>query len=198
MTVVPIPAAAGSSSARAKMRSFAVRTIAATAVLPERAGAALLERGGREPRGELARLGAAHAVGDREQRRLADERVLVLQPPAARVGERARAADPSRLHPEVGLADADHVTGLQQPPVRDARAVDERAVGRAPSSTQSPSGAARSRRGGSRRTRPPSSRIAFSAPRPTRVARSSISRARPEHGAREHEQPRARRRDRGS
>ena len=47
----------------------------------------------REARGELARLGAAHPVGDREQRRLADVGVLVVPAPPAGVGD-ARA--PSR------------------------------------------------------------------------------------------------------
>ena len=38
---------------------------------------ALLERGGREPRRDLARLRSAHPVGDSEQRRLYDVGVLV-------------------------------------------------------------------------------------------------------------------------
>ena len=57
-----------------------------------RAGIGLLERRGRELRRDLAGLRAAHAVGDREERRRDDVRVLV--PPAllARVARAARTA----------------------------------------------------------------------------------------------------------
>src|SRR6266545_8295832 len=48
-------------------------------------GTALLQRGGGEPRGDLAGLRAAHAVGDREQGRLDDVRVLVVPACAARI-----------------------------------------------------------------------------------------------------------------
>src|SRR5262249_57293603 len=44
------------------------------------------ERRGGERRGALARLCPAHPVGDREERRLADERVLVAPPLPAGVG----------------------------------------------------------------------------------------------------------------
>src|SRR5207253_8625340 len=43
------------------------------------------EGGGGERRGDLAGLGTAHPVGDREERRLADERVLVAAALLARV-----------------------------------------------------------------------------------------------------------------
>ena len=86
--VVPIPEAAASSSARWWTRRFASWISSATCVLAAaaRARARSRERGGRERRGDLARLGAAHAVGDREQRRVADEGVLVAAPLAAGVG----------------------------------------------------------------------------------------------------------------
>ena len=61
-------------------------------LLAERGREPLLERGRGETRGDLACLGAADTVGDREERRVADERVLVLGTPATRVGERAGAA----------------------------------------------------------------------------------------------------------
>jgi len=44
-----------------------------------------LERLDGHPRRDLARLGAAHPVGDREQRRVVDEGVLVVPAPAASV-----------------------------------------------------------------------------------------------------------------
>ena len=46
----------------------------------------LAEGSRREPRGDLARLGPAHAVGDCKERRLEDERVLVPAPLPPRVG----------------------------------------------------------------------------------------------------------------
>src|SRR5204863_5998706 len=46
----------------------------------------LLQRGRRQARGQLACLGSADPVRDREQRRLTDVRVLVVAPPPARVG----------------------------------------------------------------------------------------------------------------
>src|SRR5262249_12799482 len=56
-------------------------------------GAALLQRGGSKPRRDLAGLGAAHPVGNREERRLADVRVLVVTTLAPGVRDRAGAAD---------------------------------------------------------------------------------------------------------
>src|SRR6185503_13629355 len=52
------------------------------------------QRRGCQARGELARLGAAHAVGDSEQRRLADVGVLVVPPPPAGVRDAGRLAEP--------------------------------------------------------------------------------------------------------
>jgi hypothetical protein len=49
----------------------------------------LAKRVDREPRRNLARLRAAHAVGDGEERRLEDVGVLVAAPPAARVRDPA-------------------------------------------------------------------------------------------------------------
>src|SRR5256885_10822817 len=49
--------------------------------VPVIALATLLQRRRGERRGDLARLRAAHPVGDREQRRGADVRVLVAPPP---------------------------------------------------------------------------------------------------------------------
>src|SRR5215204_5884172 len=48
-------------------------------------GAGLPERGGGEPRGDLAGLRAAHPIGDREHRRLDDVGVLVVAPLAPRM-----------------------------------------------------------------------------------------------------------------
>jgi len=49
----------------------------------------MLNGGRREVRSDLAGLRTAHAVGDREQRRVADVRVLVPPPPPAGVGDRS-------------------------------------------------------------------------------------------------------------
>ena len=77
-----------------------------------------LERLGRDPRGDLARLGAAHAVGDREQRRAGEVGVLVRGPLAARCRSgrpaRRRAAPSAvsgdlQLEAELGVADLDLV-----------------------------------------------------------------------------------------
>ncbi len=59
----------------------------------DRAGVGVLERRRSEPRRDLARLGAAHAVGDREERRGDDERVLVAPPLVAGVRLAADGAD---------------------------------------------------------------------------------------------------------
>ena len=64
---------------------------------------------------DLACARAAHAVRDGEERRLADERVLVPHAPAARVGHAALRARSSRLHLQLGLADPDDVAGLREP-----------------------------------------------------------------------------------
>ena len=58
----------------------------------ERGREPILERGRGETGGDLACLGTADTVGDRKERRVADERVLVVGTPATRVGERAGAA----------------------------------------------------------------------------------------------------------
>ncbi len=80
--VVPIPEAASSSS-RALVHA-AVRLLDqlgdAALSVPRVSVTALGQRGRGERRGDLAGLRAAHPVGDREQRRVADERVLVPAP----------------------------------------------------------------------------------------------------------------------
>ena len=63
-------------------------------LLAEGVRGTLLERGRGETGRDLARLGAADTVRDREERRVADERVFVLRPAPAGVGERARSAGP--------------------------------------------------------------------------------------------------------
>ena len=100
-------------------------------LLAERVGGALLERGGSEARGDLARLGAADAVGDREERRLADEGVLVLRTPATRVRERARAAGSHASTLRSVWPIRTTSPGRQEPRRRYPGAVDERPVGRA-------------------------------------------------------------------
>ena len=56
----------------------------------------LPQRGGGDARGDLARLVAAHPVGDREERRLADVGVLVAAALVARVGRPGGVADRHR------------------------------------------------------------------------------------------------------
>src|SRR6185503_8213153 len=56
-------------------------------------GPAFLERGRREPRGDLAGLGASHPVSDREQGRLDDVGILVVPARAPRIGDGGDAAD---------------------------------------------------------------------------------------------------------
>src|SRR6185436_8432535 len=84
--VVPMPAREG--SARASWW-----------ILRGAAGEVAVEGLGRCLRGDLARLGAAHAVGDDEDRRTNEERVLVLAALAAGVGAEGLVLDPehSRL-----------------------------------------------------------------------------------------------------
>jgi len=53
----------------------------------------LVERTGRERRGDLAGACAAHPVRDREERRAQDERVLVLTALPSRVGRRRGLAE---------------------------------------------------------------------------------------------------------
>ncbi len=53
----------------------------------------LSEGGRRQARRDLARLGAAHPVGDREERRVDDEGVLVPPPFPARIGEPCAVGD---------------------------------------------------------------------------------------------------------
>ena len=113
------------------MRSFASRMSSASVPSPSAAGEALLERGRREPRGDLARLRAAHAVRDREERRLADEGVLVVRPPPPGVGERARATGSHASTCRSVWPMRTTSPGDEQPGSRDASAVDEGAVRRA-------------------------------------------------------------------
>ena len=70
------------------MRALASRDARAQALLdrPAAVGQPLLEDLDREVRGDLAGLGAAHPVGDREQRRAREEGVLVAPALAAGVG----------------------------------------------------------------------------------------------------------------
>ena len=67
-------------SARSCTRRFASWISWTTRRSPPPAEAGLLHRAGRQARCELARLRAAHAVGDAEERRSDDERVLVAAP----------------------------------------------------------------------------------------------------------------------
>ena len=156
--VVPIPERAASVDARSCTRRFAswielddARLAAAAARRDS------LERAGGERRGDLAGLRAAHAVGDREQRRLADVRVLVAAAACGRGRSLAALADAERswLEPQVGLADADDVARARA----GARASGGCRSRTCRSSSRCPRprrrrGAARSARGGPRRTRP--------------------------------------------
>src|SRR2546430_46931 len=55
---------------------------------------ALCDCGRCEPGRDLAGLGATHAVGDREQRRIAHVRVFVAEPPPTGVGDARDVSDP--------------------------------------------------------------------------------------------------------
>ena len=116
------------------MRRFASWISASTRSSPlESSVEPLLERGGGELRRDLARLRAAHPVGDGEERRRDDVVVLVPAPPAPRVARDCVRADRPRLlllDAEVGLADAEDVARAHPLGADDARAVDERAVRR--------------------------------------------------------------------
>ena len=65
-----------------------------------------VERVGRGPRGDLAGLGAAHPVGDDEDRGADEERVLVGAPLAAGVGAERLVVDPehSVTRPRTGAS----------------------------------------------------------------------------------------------
>ena len=112
------------------MLSFASREQRRERLLAVRVGGPLLERRRGQPRRDLSRLRAADAVGDSEQRRVADERVLVLRAAPAGVREGACASDPHASTLQIGLADPDDVARQQHSRRRDARAVDERPVRR--------------------------------------------------------------------
>ena len=69
-----------------------------------------LAEGGRgNARGDLTRLGAAHPVGDGEERRLEDEGVLVAAPLAAGIASCRRCPSASSLEPQLGVADLHEV-----------------------------------------------------------------------------------------
>src|SRR5581483_11827807 len=102
----------------------------------ERARVRLLEGGGGELRRDLAGLRAAHAVGDGEERRRDDVRVLVVAPLPPRVGRACKGADAHRvrlriLEPELRLAHTHDVAVDELARAVDADAVDVRAVRRA-------------------------------------------------------------------
>ena len=150
------------------------------------------ERGRGEPRRDLAGLRAAHAVGDREQRRLADVRVLVapaLAPGSVTAAMRGRA---SRLEPQLGLADADDVARGEPPRRRHAarRSRTCRSSSRRPRPRRRRA-AARSARARPRRTRRRRAATSFWPPRPI-VSGAESSRyvvARVERGALDDDEP---------
>ena len=132
--VVPIPEAAASLSARSWTRRFAAWISSTTTLLgaPGRVERRVSRSAlGGERRGDLAGLGAAHPVGDREERRVADVGVLVVPALAAGVRARPTPARSSSLEPQVGLADPDDVAGGEAALARQPDPVDERAVRRA-------------------------------------------------------------------
>ena len=113
MIVVPIPARSGS----ARASSWIVRLAASIVSRRTRSGGAVgqlaVEGLGGGLGGDLAGLGAAHPVGDDEERRADEERVLVGVALAAGVGAEGLVVDRSimlrRLEPELGVADLHRV-----------------------------------------------------------------------------------------
>ena len=99
VTVEPMPAVAGSFLARSRTRRFDSRMVRRRRSSPRLAlaRAELAEGVDREARRELARTRAAHAVGDDEERRLIEERVLVRPAHLAGVA-RARVVDDAHGH----------------------------------------------------------------------------------------------------
>ena len=93
MIVVPMPEVSASVDARSCTRRFASWISCTTMRFAAAVAAGLVQRVGGERRGDLAGARAAHAVGDREERRLEDVRVLVVVPLAARVGADLLLAD---------------------------------------------------------------------------------------------------------
>ena len=95
----PCPSGVESCWASAWMRPFASSIDRGAerppAASPERRSAASNRLGG-DPRGNLARLGASHAVGDREQRRAGEVGVLVRGPLAPGVRPEGLLADAQR------------------------------------------------------------------------------------------------------
>ena len=106
-----------------ELEDAAVRLVREPRELLLRAAVAelLVERVRGDPRGDLAGLRAAHAVGDHVHRRARVVGVLVRVALAAGVGARRLLDDPQheahpnlRLVPELGVADPDPVVGAQQ------------------------------------------------------------------------------------
>ena len=89
-----------------------------------------------DPRGDLAGLGAAHAVGDHEQRRAREQRVLVGAPLAPGVGPGVLLGHAQHqsvdLEREFAVADAHAVARVQRPRRLEQLLVEVGAVGRAP------------------------------------------------------------------
>ena len=133
-------------------------------------------RAGRERRGDLAGLRAAHPVGDREERRRRDEGVLVVAPLPARRSTR----------PKLATSLIARTSGRSRRSGRRRRA---RGAGRASAGCRSRTcrwssrcprrrrrrGAARSARGAPRRTRRRRAARSLSPPRPTVSAVESIA-----------------------
>ena len=75
-------------------RRFAASIVSRRNVSGRAVGQVAVEGVGRGPRGDLPRLGAAHPVGDDEDRGTDEERVLVGAPLAAGVGAECLVVDP--------------------------------------------------------------------------------------------------------
>ena len=134
VTVVPMPALPEDSRERAWMRRLASSMMLAQAVPGVAVGQPGVERLDGHLGRHLAGLGAAHAVGDDEQRGAHEVVVLVALPLQAEVGAVPLFSDPqhqSALEGELAVTDADRVAGVQGLWAAQRFAVQVRAVRRA-------------------------------------------------------------------
>ena len=97
VSVVPIPAREGSARASSWIVAVGGGDRLAQDLLGRAVGEIDVEGVGGGFRGDLARLGAAHPVGDDEDRRAHEEGVLVGVALAPRVGAEGLVVDPQHL-----------------------------------------------------------------------------------------------------
>ena len=136
MIVVPIPAREGSSRASSWIVRLAASIVSRRNFSGEPVGQVAVEGVGGGFRGDLAGLGAAHAVGDDEDRRADEERVLVGAALAAGVGAERLVVDPQ--HQSVPVSNLNSVSPIRitSPSISSASpfrvgVVEQGAVGRA-------------------------------------------------------------------